>query len=225
MNMKIFRIGRAEDNDYVVGHPAVSGYHADLYVYDNGAIQYMDHSTNGTMINGALIHNSTCALTRNDIIVLPGEISIPVADFLVPETQPEATREENVKMPVEAPSPKKEQQSVNGVKPAMKFGETLGYFFKHYTDFDGRARRKEYFFMVLWNLIFMIIPVINILWVLATLIPSLALEVRRLHDVGRSGAWLLLLFVPMVGAIVILVWLLTDSERSANKYGPSPKYE
>lgn len=222
--MKTIRIGRAEDNDYIVNHPAVSGYHADITIYDNGAIQYIDHSTNGTMINGAMIHNSTYPIAGNEIIVFPGQISVPVADFLGQEVIVDTPKEDKVEKPVEKPSSKKEQPIYTGVKPAMGFGKTLGYFFKHYTDFNGRARRKEYFFIVLWNLIFMIIPFVNILWALATLIPSIALVVRRLHDTGRSGAWYLLAFIPL-GNIFLLVWLLTDSEKGVNQYGPSPKYE
>jgi uncharacterized membrane protein YhaH (DUF805 family) len=106
----------------------------------------------------------------------------------------------------------------------MGFGQTLGYFFRHYADFSGRARRTEYWYMMLWNFIFWIIPPIGILWWLATIIPYLALAVRRLHDVGRSGVWYLLQLVPLVGQIIILVWLLTDSEPHPNRWGESPKY-
>ena len=78
--------------------------------------------------------------------------------------------------------------------------------------------------MVLWNMIFGIVPFVNILWCLATLIPFLALAVRRLHDVGRSGAWILINLIPVVGPVLMLVWLLTDSEPGANRWGNSPKY-
>ncbi|USI73869.1 DUF805 domain-containing protein [Sphingomonas morindae] len=58
---------------------------------------------------------------------------------------------------------------------------------------------------------------------LATLIPSLAVAVRRCHDIGRSGWWLLIGFIPFVGALVLLIFFLTDSQRGANRWGPDPK--
>jgi uncharacterized membrane protein YhaH (DUF805 family) len=78
--------------------------------------------------------------------------------------------------------------------------------------------------MVLWNVIFGFIPGVNFLWWLATMIPFIALEVRRLHDTGRSGWWLLIGLVPIVGLILIFVWLLSDSEIGSNRWGDSPKY-
>ena len=132
-------------------------------------------------------------------------------------------------MPVNAHTPAPESSRSNGsgsfnANPAMGFGKTLGHFFKHYADFSGRARRSEYWYMVLWNMIFGIVPVVNILWWLATLIPFLALVVRRLHDVGRNGAWILINLIPVVGPVLMLIWLLTDSEPGANRWGNSPKY-
>ena len=61
------------------------------------------------------------------------------------------------------------------------------------------------------------------LWSLAVFIPSLAVSVRRLHDIGRSGWWLLLSLIPLVGAIILIIWYCTDSQPGANQYGPNPK--
>lgn len=61
------------------------------------------------------------------------------------------------------------------------------------------------------------------LYSIAVFIPSLAVTVRRLHDTGRSGWWLLLMFIPLIGPIILLVFLLTDSQPGTNKYGPNPK--
>jgi uncharacterized membrane protein YhaH (DUF805 family) len=58
---------------------------------------------------------------------------------------------------------------------------------------------------------------------IAMILPSLAVAVRRLHDIGRSGFWLLVSFVPLLGAILLLVFFLTDSQRGANRWGPDPK--
>lgn len=223
--MKIIRIGRTKDNDYVVNHPAVSGYHADVYVYDNGAIQYMDHSTNGTMINGVYVHNSACALTGTEFIGLPGEINIPISDILAKDVSTDTSKPDDEEKYCRTVYHEEEKKSTGSIKAGMGFGETLGYFFKHYTDFNGRARRQEYWYMYLWNLIFGIIPIVNIFWALATLIPNLGLRVRRLHDVGKSGFWLFISLVPLVGAILLFVWSVTDSDQGPNKYGPSPKYE
>lgn len=60
---------------------------------------------------------------------------------------------------------------------------------------------------------------------LAVLIPSIAVTIRRLHDTGRTGWWFLLIFIPLIGAIVLLVFMVLDSEEGTNDYGPNPKVE
>ena len=113
----------------------------------------------------------------------------------------------------------------------------------NYATFSGRARRSEYWFFVLFNMIFGIVAMIldNILgttfdlgfgisygyiyliYTLAILIPGLAVVVRRLHDVGKSG-WMYFIFViPIVGIIWLLVLLCTDSQVGSNKWGENPK--
>ena len=111
-----------------------------------------------------------------------------------------------------------------------------------YADFSGRARRREYWTFVLINLIIsiliigfeniigMAIPEIGYgpltpLYSLFVLIPSLAVVVRRLHDVGKSGWMFLILLIPIVGFIGILVLLLTDSQQESNNWGDNPKLE
>lgn len=109
---------------------------------------------------------------------------------------------------------------------------------KKYAEFSGRARRQEFWMFALFNIIASIVlsiidqvaiapavgaPVVGSLYSLAVLIPSIALWVRRLHDTGRSGWWLLIAFVPCVGAIVLLVFAIMDSEPGPNAYGPNPK--
>ncbi|MCD1260777.1 DUF805 domain-containing protein [Paenibacillus athensensis] len=103
---------------------------------------------------------------------------------------------------------------------------------KNYVGFQGRAQRKEYWMFVLFNIIASIIlgiidGVIGIqllsgLYSLAVLLPSLAVAARRLHDTGRSGWWQLLALIPLVGAIILIVFLCQDSEPD-NQYGPNPK--
>lgn len=105
---------------------------------------------------------------------------------------------------------------------------------KKYAVFEGRARRTEYWVFVLIN--FLISLVLSILdsslglgflgsiYGLAVLVPSLAVTVRRLHDTNRSGWWILIGLVPLVGWIVLLIFMLIDSDPQANEYGPNPKY-
>ena len=111
---------------------------------------------------------------------------------------------------------------------------------KKYAVFSGRARRKEYWFFVLWYVIISIglaildniigtysaktgIGLLGAIYALALLIPSLSVTVRRLHDTGRTGWWLLIILIPVIGAIVLLVFMFLDSESGENQYGPSPK--
>ena len=111
---------------------------------------------------------------------------------------------------------------------------------KQYADFSGRARRKEYWMFALFNMIFAIVAMIldNVLgiamegigygplyglYVLAMFIPGLAVGVRRLHDVGKSGWMFLIVLIPFVGGIWLLVLLCTDSQLENNKWGQNPK--
>ena len=110
---------------------------------------------------------------------------------------------------------------------------------KNYTGFSGRSSRSEYWMFVLFNIFFLLIagfldnifgiavpeigsgPISGI-YLLAVLIPGLAVAVRRLHDVGKSGAMILISLVPIIGGIWLLILLLTDSNSGENKYGINP---
>jgi uncharacterized membrane protein YhaH (DUF805 family) len=111
---------------------------------------------------------------------------------------------------------------------------------KKYAVFTGRAQRKEYWFFVLFVVLVSIVltfidnmtgtynrdvglGLLSGVFSLAMLVPSLAVTVRRLHDTGRSGWWILLAFIPLVGEIVLLVFMVLDSQPGTNEYGPSPK--
>jgi uncharacterized membrane protein YhaH (DUF805 family) len=105
---------------------------------------------------------------------------------------------------------------------------------KKYAVFTGRARRKEYWMFVLFSVIVTIVlslvegivggpGVLSGLYALAVLIPSIAVGVRRLHDTGRSGWWILIGLVPLVGIIVLIVFFVADSQPGTNQYGPNPK--
>ncbi|MHC4873364.1 MAG: DUF805 domain-containing protein [Planctomycetota bacterium] len=104
---------------------------------------------------------------------------------------------------------------------------------KKFAVFSGRARRKEYWMFVLFNIIVAILlgiidgfvtnGILIGIYNLAIIIPSIAVGVRRLHDIGRSGWSLLFVLIPFVGPFIILYFLVTDSAPGDNEYGPNPK--
>jgi len=111
---------------------------------------------------------------------------------------------------------------------------------KKYAVFDGRARRKEYWFFVLFNIIFALVlafidgmvgtfdpesgyGVLSGIYGLAVFIPGIAVSIRRLHDTDRSGWWILICFIPLIGAIWLLVLFVLDGTAGQNQYGPDPK--
>lgn len=111
---------------------------------------------------------------------------------------------------------------------------------KKYAVLTGRAQRAEYWYFFLINLLVGIVLVIvdsitgtfhdtsglgllSGLYYLAVLIPGVAVSVRRLHDTGRSGWWLLVGLIPLVGGLVLLFFMVQDSKPRSNEYGPYPK--
>lgn len=111
---------------------------------------------------------------------------------------------------------------------------------KKYATFRGRSQRSEYWYFFLFYLLIVValsffdvllgtfsetgdFGLFSGLFMLAMLVPSLAVGVRRLHDIGRTGWWLLIAFVPIVGTIVLLVFAVKDSEPGTNAYGSNPK--
>tara|TARA_B100000700_G_C14489006_1_gene598689 strand:+ start:139 stop:543 length:405 start_codon:yes stop_codon:yes gene_type:complete len=114
------------------------------------------------------------------------------------------------------------------------------YALKNYAKFTGRARRREYWMFILFNFVigFFLgiidgllgtfnaeaqVGLLGTLYSLFVLIPSIALSVRRLHDIGRTGWWLLIAFIPFIGAIVLLIFFVLDSREEGSKYGPPRK--
>lgn len=115
---------------------------------------------------------------------------------------------------------------------------------RQYADFKGRARRSEYWYFALFNTLFALLAMgldnllgitfsgfseplyygpIYIIYGLAMFIPSLAVSVRRLHDMGKSGLWYFIIFIPLIGAIVLLIFMIKDSEPGTNQWGENPK--
>lgn len=113
---------------------------------------------------------------------------------------------------------------------------------KNYVGFDGRARRKEYWMFTLFNLIIMValmalqmmatsisegatmaVSLLLMLYALGVLLPSVAVTIRRLHDIDKSGWWILIAFVPFVGGLILLVFEVMEGTRGDNRFGADPK--
>ena len=111
---------------------------------------------------------------------------------------------------------------------------------KQYADFSGRARRKEYwifslinniiiFFLYILQIVmiestlWLIFPIILFLYAMAVFLPGLAVNIRRLYDIGKSGWWYLIYLIPIIGAIWLTVLMCLDSEPGENQWGENPK--
>jgi uncharacterized membrane protein YhaH (DUF805 family) len=138
------------------------------------------------------------------------------------------------------PPPPPSAPGGSGSAPTAPVGNPLvGYWkqvvLERYAQFTGRARRAEYWWFALATTIVGVILsvlgavssifiILYYVYALAVLIPSLAVGIRRLHDTDRSGWWLLIALIPLIGVIVLIVFLATDSTRGTNQYGTSEKY-
>ena len=121
----------------------------------------------------------------------------------------------------------------------MGMMEAVKSVFSQYATFSGRARRSEYWYFVLFNLLvsFALAFVGNLiggrngqfgrtlssLYTLAVFVPGLAVCWRRLHDIGKSGGYYFIVLIPLVGWILLIVWLCQDSVPGSNQCGPNPK--
>lgn len=105
---------------------------------------------------------------------------------------------------------------------------------KKYAVFNGRARRKEYWMFVLFNVIVAFIlgiidgilgttPIIYGIYMLAVILPSISVVVRRLHDIGKSGWWFFIIFIPLIGGLWMLGLMCTEGKPGENEYGLNPK--
>ena len=111
----------------------------------------------------------------------------------------------------------------------MGFWQAVASGFSNYVTFSGRACRSEYWYWVLFIILCEIVTSIidytigiNLMtgiFGLVTLLPSLAVAVRRLHDIDRSGWWYLLMFVPLIGAVVLIVWWCKRGSKGYNRFG------
>lgn len=118
----------------------------------------------------------------------------------------------------------------------MGFVDAVKSVFSQYVGFSGRAMRSEYWYWVLFSVLVSIVASVvdvilfgidgtsplNSIVSLVLLLPGLAVSVRRLHDIGRSGWWLLLSVIPLIGWIVLIVWTATRGDATENRFGPPP---
>lgn len=111
---------------------------------------------------------------------------------------------------------------------------------KKYAEFQGRAQRKEYWMFTLFNFLAMVLlgavgallggggegglgDVLQGLYGLGVLVPGIAVTVRRLHDIGKSGWWGLVALIPLIGSLILIYFAAKDSQPETNEYGPNPK--
>ena len=114
----------------------------------------------------------------------------------------------------------------------MRFGEAVRSCYSQYATFSGRAARSEYWFFVLFQCLitiacWLLIPfglghMLLWLFALGNFLPALSVTVRRLHDTDHSGWWYWIVFVPLVGAILLLIWFCTRGTPGTNRFGPDP---
>ena len=121
----------------------------------------------------------------------------------------------------------------------MNFTQAVETGFRKYVVFSGRARRSEFWYWILFTtVVSLVLTIVDValfassseytsgpfssLFSLATLLPSIAISVRRLHDLDKSGWWLLLSFIPLIGFIVLIIWFASRGTEGDNRFGPDP---
>jgi len=119
--------------------------------------------------------------------------------------------------------------------PAVDFMTAIRTCFSKFVDFSGRARRSEFWFFMLFNVVVQIIAslidgiilggmgILGLVASLGLLLPGIAVSVRRLHDTGRSGWWILIGLIPVVGIILLIVWYVNKGEDGPNRFGSDPR--
>jgi uncharacterized membrane protein YhaH (DUF805 family) len=114
----------------------------------------------------------------------------------------------------------------------MGFTQAISAGFSNYVNFSSRACRSEYWYWILFIIIADVVAAIidqvlgmqlvTGLFGVATLIPNIAIAIRRLHDLDRTGWWILLGFIPLIGWIILLIWYITKGTDGPNRFGPDP---
>ena len=114
----------------------------------------------------------------------------------------------------------------------MGFGQAISAGFSNYVNFSGRACRSEYWYWVLFIILADIVAgiidyllgmqIVSSLFGLVTLLPGIAVSIRRLHDLDRTGWWILLGLIPLIGWIILLIWYISKGTDGPNRFGPDP---
>ena len=116
---------------------------------------------------------------------------------------------------------------LKGPEP-VDFVKSIKLFFLYALNFKGRSSRSEYWWGYLFNVLLSFalnfVPVIGGLLSIAMIIPGVALSIRRMHDIGKSGWYLLMGLIPLAGPIIVLVYACTASQTEANQWGPAVQY-
>lgn len=156
--MRTYTIGRAADNDFVVSNATVSGHHSEITINDNGEVIYIDHSTNGSMVNGIKVHNSKYYIRPSDTITLPGGIILSAAQ-LIAMANGNSTNEDRATITMQSPAiSDKVKSEPQKSKPEPKHKDSPvpekkqdgptpidnSKMFSHLFTAEGRIRRTEY---------------------------------------------------------------------------------
>lgn len=114
----------------------------------------------------------------------------------------------------------------------MDFMTAVKKCLNNYATFSGRAQRSEYWWFYLFNIILSVvaniidaaigIPIFSIIVLLGLIIPGIAVSVRRMHDLGKSGWWIFIALIPLIGIILLIYWFVSRGTEGPNEYGPDP---
>ena len=139
----------------------------------------------------------------------------------------------NTESPHNSGRPRMYQGSANNEPIAMRFVESIEFAYRNYARFEGRASRSEFWYWALYNVtctigLALIIAIVgeDLAWLLplflvAHIVPNIARIVRRLHDTGRAGTYLFISLIPLVGNVLLTIWLCEKSQLAANRFGPA----
>lgn len=119
---------------------------------------------------------------------------------------------------------------------SVEFTEAIRSGFQNYVTFSGRARRAEYWWWTLFYILMSVVaafadyalasssrlPLVGLIFFLVAMLPYLSVAVRRFHDIGKSGWWVLIPLIPLVGSLLFLYWMVQPGNIGPNKYGPDP---
>ncbi len=241
--MNKITIGRDTGCDIVIQDPEkiVSRTHAELELHGEG-YYYHDLSANGSVVNGRMIKGEKVFVTAGSSVKLAGKFPLPWDKVTAMMTPAIMNNRTNYKNDVESYSSSAYYKNKGIIEWYLDV-------FRKYAVFSGRSRRKEYWSFILINWIIglvyvgmlfigayissrdgsvfngiqMIANVLYYGYAIASMVPGLAVSIRRLHDIGKSGWWYLIGLIPVVGTIVLIVFLCKDSDPGLNEYGPNPK--